>query len=881
MIPKRIVLENFLSFGAAVDLTFDDNEPLWVLCGPNGIGKSSVFDAITFALFGCHRGGEGQGMKELIRHGKNDFRIEFEFAFAGRDYKIIRNYGKKSVERLFRWVGEGWDEVKLTGGRNKLREWSERELGLTYDQFCASVLLKQGEADKIITAPGRERLQMLKQIIGVERYEELSARVHEATRGRKSEQDRLLKLRDNTPAVTDDEMETARIAAASAEEELGVAEAAKAVAADRVSQAKQWSIEEVNRRELEGLIAAADKRAAEAEHIRHAKFRLDELAGVVPALKQFVPLRDSLADTQRLLDEARAAHAELVARHEELKTRREALRLSSATHRDKAVDYAKDATRVRSEVERCGKFLKAAEDVAKFREQLVAFPSTLDQQFAEATELHQATQRGERAISDAKIEIETRLRDAKKEEKQFDAVEVGVKCSRCGQTVSAEHAEAERKRVADTIQLLTQEQVEAKRNATAAAASLTAAETAKAELMRKLDERAKLLQRLQDQERNLESLGSTSDVVRLKEDIVRLTAEASRFDQSGSDERTKQEAAESELTRIEPELKKMTADCTARSTERDGLDKKFVADSAAHVALKVQMPEAWRETTSDQLIAIDRELSELTRSGVAEQFRKLTEDATRRDEWGKQLSTVMLRIDAIPPEARIAIPDAERLEKASRDAFAEADRLWQQARDALATLTRRAEDFKKLLAEIVAIERDTRVHDKLDRALGPDGLQRELVRKAEQQIVRFANETVRNLSDGDLSIELDDAEEGPDKAFTLRVRRAEHATTIGVNYLSGSQKFRVAVAVALAIGRFATSGTQACPLESVIIDEGFGSLDKDGLRAMADELTRLKGSTDLKRIVLVSHQDEFVNSFPVGWRLSRSDTGTTAEKFRR
>ncbi len=55
----------------------------------------------------------------------------------------------------------------------------------------------------------------------------------------------------------------------------------------------------------------------------------------------------------------------------------------------------------------------------------------------------------------------------------------------------------------------------------------------------------------------------------------------------------------------------------------------------------------------------------------------------------------------------------------------------------------------------------------------------------------------------------------------------------------------------------------------------------NGLRAMADELTRLKGNTDLKRIVLVSHQDEFVNSFPVGWRLSRSDTGTIAEKFRR
>ena len=58
-----------------------------------------------------------------------------------------------------------------------------------------------------------------------------------------------------------------------------------------------------------------------------------------------------------------------------------------------------------------------------------------------------------------------------------------------------------------------------------------------------------------------------------------------------------------------------------------------------------------------------------------------------------------------------------------------------------------------------------------------------------------------------------------------------------LQFLSGSQKFRVAVAVALAIGQF--SSAKARPLDSVIIDEGFGSLDKDGLQAAADELQRL------------------------------------------
>ncbi|HEX9996066.1 MAG TPA: hypothetical protein VGB45_02910, partial [Abditibacterium sp.] len=77
-------------------------------------------------------------------------------------------------------------------------------------------------------------------------------------------------------------------------------------------------------------------------------------------------------------------------------------------------------------------------------------------------------------------------------------------------------------------------------------------------------------------------------------------------------------------------------------------------------------------------------------------------------------------------------------------------------------------------------------------------------------------------------------------------------------FLSGSQRFRVAVALALGIGRYATRGG-GTRLESVIIDEGFGSLDKIGRGEMIDELKAL--GDDLKRVILVSHQEEFAEAF--------------------
>ncbi len=85
------------------------------------------------------------------------------------------------------------------------------------------------------------------------------------------------------------------------------------------------------------------------------------------------------------------------------------------------------------------------------------------------------------------------------------------------------------------------------------------------------------------------------------------------------------------------------------------------------------------------------------------------------------------------------------------------------------------------------------------------------------------------------------------------------------------------MAVALGIGRFATRGAR--PLESVIIDQGFGSLDRDGLRAAADEPTRLRAC--LRRIVRVSHQEEFADRFPAVVRLERCEAGTTATAVRR
>jgi DNA repair exonuclease SbcCD ATPase subunit len=345
-----------------------------------------------------------------------------------------------------------------------------------------------------------------------------------------------------------------------------------------------------------------------------------------------------------------------------------------------------------------------------------------------------------------------------------------------------------------------------------------------------------------------------------------------------------EEHAEQEHRRLASEVGRVKGELDEAKTEdENATEAKRKAEQrrdwlASLFLLAAQLPDAWRQLAADHdtaaVHALEGERTALSRSGVIDAFRKLEQDEALRTEWAEQLANVEKDINDIPRESQIPVADAERLEMEAKKADADADAARDKAKDYADDLARREKKHRELAEQIAEAERQARLHRKLDDRLGKGGLQRELVRTAEREIVRLANDTVQNLSDGDLAIELDDGADSSDEAFALRVRRADSPTPIGVSFLSGSQKFRVAIAVALAIGRYAAG--QARPLESVIIDEGFGSLDRDGLRAAADELNRLR--QHLRRIVLVSHQEEFADRFPVVIRLRAGENGTTADE---
>jgi DNA repair exonuclease SbcCD ATPase subunit len=845
MIPKRILLENFLSFGSPeTEIRFADDEPLWVLGGPNGVGKSAVFDAMTYALYGEHRGGASDHTS-LVRHGANAFRVVFEFEFNGINYQITRNRPLKGgpTHSIKQWADEGWSKtVQLPSGKDPIKLWTERTLGVGFAAFKASVLLRQGEADAIILAGGSERLNILKKIIGLEAYENLSNNVHSRTRRCKERLDDLQTQRDGLTAISEAEIQAARDELDEREKGRSKAHDDLARAVERVPTARQWVTLDTELKKLNQQVQDADVRARDAKRIRADHDKLTDLTDTLPVLQKLLQLRERIS----------TARDTLIGRQAEAKRGGAAVK----------------ARQLRDEMGQEQKFVEAADAVAKLRNEVAAFDPKLADQLEAARERVKSETNAVTATLEAKAAASGLLTQSTEKQESFTEIQVGVKCSLCGQEVTAKHAKEERKRLAEEIKQL-EKKVSA--CATKELADKKAKKSAEEEwdrldkLARKRDTAAKLLS---GKEETLRGLGVTAEPDELRRRLDEKKAEVKLLETEVGDQTRADLSA----------LKKRLAEVEAKA-QADG--KNIDTLSGQQATLLDQLSPKWNSEVEKldikALHALDAEQRSLAAAGVQEQFRQLELDVAQRDEWIKRLDELGRQIEEIPADSRVLVGVAEQQRETARLAATNADTVRDAAKKKAEDLAAEADRFRKLVAEIAAAEKKSDLHRKLDELLGKAGIQRELVRSAERDIVRMANDTVQNLSDGDLTVELESGADGDDQAFALQVRRADGPTPIGVSYLSGSQKFRVAIAVALAIGRFAAG--QARPLESVIIDEGFGSLDKDGLRAAAAELNRLR--QHLRRIVLVSHQEDFADQFPVVIRLTAGENGTVATAIRK
>lgn len=863
MIPLRVSVKGFMSYRDEAEIAFE-GAPLWVLAGPNGAGKSAIFDAITYALYGVHRGG-AQNAKALINHDAKGLVVEFDFAIGDEAYRVKRTLGRKGTPTVqaFSLAGGEAEPVAETETKAGFDRWVLDTIGLDARTFTASVLLQQGRSEALLEADPKVRHEMLGQIIDLSAYE----RLHERADARyKAKRALAESLRAQLEAVGEvDDAEVAQLETEIAAATRQATEARELL--DRMlvleGNAARWAELNAERTEIERALAEASSLEAQAGEIERSAARFADLERVLPLFEKLVEVDGALARMPADLD------AQLERAKQDV---------DAFTAARTALPWLQLASRARNAAAAAGeRAVVAGEESERLAVALAERRAVAEKMARDLDAAVHAAEDAERR----KTEAATLLREVQRRLARFEEVDGAAACSYCGQPLTAEHLEAERARL--DRELAASE--EAARDAGRVASSAVGRRDRLAgEAQQSVREVADLEQRHEAVVRNAAAARDERqrETERFEEAVAQIPA-AYAPGSRGDGFPSKTDVAEAERRASALDARQGEYDSLlARVAERARLGERRLNAREAVNLMTAEMPDMRSEAdalTADRLELLRAE--RLALAGAAETLARLEESRREGRERGGRLQNLNRELGRIPEEARRPLTEVEADKREAQARFDEADlrrRTAEQRRGALESRRERRAEVERQFHEAT---REEHLYRELARLLGRDRLQRHLLSQAESAIVANANEVLDRLSGGTLWLELRQEAEGvtagksPPKALDLVAYNSETGgDAIPVAFLSGSQRFRVAVSLALGIGRYAGQGGRR--IESVIIDEGFGSLDRKGRREMIDELHALKSALD--RIVLVSHQEEFADAFANQYQIELVD-GTSRAKM--
>ncbi len=187
---QRLRISAFGPFAEPVDLDFAalNDAGLFLLTGSNGAGKSSILDAVCFALYGAVPGERNAARRFRSDHaGPGEApMVELEAGFSAGTYRIVRTPAwerpkrrgigttpQQSTVSVSRRVGDGWQPV--TSRLDEAGQLMTRLVGMNLTQFCQVVILPQGQFQAFLQSTATERQALLQQLFHTGRFQRVEA----------------------------------------------------------------------------------------------------------------------------------------------------------------------------------------------------------------------------------------------------------------------------------------------------------------------------------------------------------------------------------------------------------------------------------------------------------------------------------------------------------------------------------------------------------------------------------------------------------------------------------------------------------------------------------------------------------------------------------
>ena len=406
MKPVLLKIRGFTAFRDEVSLEFEGRR-LFVITGPTGAGKSSLLDAMTWALYG-QVPRVGRSVKELVSQGERDMSVLFEFTVRGKGYRVARRYPGNTSTRLERLVNEQW--VPMADRAADVTREVEGLLGMDYATFTRAIVLPQGEFDSFLRGEAKDRRGILSQLIGLGVYQRAGELARARAAEHKTRAETIRTQLEKLPLATPERIAELRT------REQTLARDAEGMAVRRTALQSLGDLARTHHERQQALERAATSvREAEAE-VEEATKALDaatravaERAGEVErtegelAQVQYDPAEhDRLKAAAALLEQRSQAEAALSRAREELEAARK--HVEATTTAQKAAEArAKDTAAEHTAAERAERtaataLAKAAGRAALLQERLGADAATAEQAASEADAAAQASTERVRAL---------------------------------------------------------------------------------------------------------------------------------------------------------------------------------------------------------------------------------------------------------------------------------------------------------------------------------------------------------------------------------------------------------------------------------------------------------------------------------------------------
>ncbi|HNC87383.1 MAG TPA: SMC family ATPase [Anaerolineales bacterium] len=860
MIPLRLRISGFLSYRDPVELDFDSFD-LACISGHNGAGKSSLLDAFTWVLFG-----EARGKSADIINLNSDVKaaeVALTFKYEGNVFRVQRTLPRnKSTLLEFQVLDEGEQKADLESGTWKpLTEKTTRDtqarieqtLRLDYDTFINASFFLQGKADEFTQKKAGDRKAVLSSILGLEVWDEYKDRAADKRKIVEREVDEI----DGRIAEIDSELaeEDARKARL-AELETTLGQLSTSRAAQEAALAnirKNADLLNEQRKLTEALSTALErariallgleKRLTEKESERTAYTDLVHRAKEIESsYKAWQKTRKELESLDQIAMEFREHEKERTPLLEQIateKARLEEERRSLLVEQEEIENQSASMGDLTAEVEKARTALQDAEI-----------------RIAERTELDSVRNDARERQAFLKAEndaLKENMNSLKERMDSLDAAD-GATCPLCGQELTEKHRkatvkqlEAEGKQKGDKFRANKSEMDQLEKtlaDCTARLAKLTGAEN--------------------------DRLKFSNTISQLTERIETLGVVAKEWEKSG-----KKRLAE--VTKV-LEKESFAADARKGLAKLDKELAKLGYDVATHEETRQQelelreVEEEYRKLESARELSkrIAKEIDELE-----EEIKKKQAEVSESEEAHRAAAQALAESESHHPN----------LDDVERDLFAlreDENRIRDQVGAArqkvevLATLRGRKADYavqrEELNQQIVR-------YKTLERAFGKDGVPALLIEQALPQIEQKANDLLDRLSDGQMSIRFVTQAEYKDKKRddlreTLDIQISDSAGQRDYEMYSGGEAFRVNFAIRLALSEI-LSQRKGARLQTLVIDEGFGSQDAQGRQRLIEAINLIK--QDFAKILVITHLDELKDAFPNRIEIEKTERGSAVK----